>query len=397
MKHWFIALVLLVFIPFQIAGQDKLTINDRSGILTEELENLLSDKLARDGLEYTNIVDMRNKCDYYFSSLSKTDEDILLKIEDCEEKILGTKKLGKNFLSGSELEKSIILSFSIFEIIEQPGEISAGVRGQVIEGEGKEVYRQDTVYGENEHRSRYFFAPSAYNLREGELYYNTVYFFLHDIQYGISDNLSIGMGTTLIGIPFYLTPKITFRAGEKSTFAIGDMMILGTWGSDFFGNLLYAIYTRGSYDNNVSLGAGLFTTNESEMTRNNNSLVINLSGITRASQFMYLVTENYGFRVRTSQEAWYDNYNDMTGEYTYFSETFNQDQTIIYGLTGLRFVNKKKNWVSWQFGLTYILNFFEKIPTTYQSEPWYTSATDGGSRFIAVPTLTFTIKFGKKY
>jgi hypothetical protein len=366
-------------------------------MLNPELEKQLEAKLESRGLEYSSVVDYRNRCSYYFASLLKMGESAAVKIENCEEEVLGQKDLGRSFLMGSEEEKAILLTFAIVDIIEQP--LSPSDQEEISEilpeKEATEVLPDSLT--QNEHTTRYFFSPSAYNLKEGEFYYNSLYFFLHDIQYGISDNFSIGMGTTLIGIPFYLTPKLSFPLGEKSTLGIGDMIILGTWGSDFFGNLLYGVYTHGTTENNLSLGSGLFSTNTNEITREYNSLVFNLSGLAKISGYVYLVTENYGFRLNTTQNAYYDEYNPSTDELIYFDETFSQKLTIIYGLSGLRFVRKSNDYSSWQFGLTYLLTFFEDVPSKYKQANWYTSSVDGGSRLIAFPTISYTIKFGRMY
>lgn len=396
MKSCFIYLVIsLIYTP--LFAQNLVVINDRSGILTPELEEQLEAKLKSRGFEYTTVVDYRNRCAYYYGTLLKAGENAAIKIENCEEELLGHKTLGKSFLSGSDEEKAILLSFAINDIIEQPGEYRKVEKDEMDvfpEKEAKEL-PPDTGFV-NEHTSRYFFSPSAYNLKEGELYYNTLYFFLHDIQYGISDYFSIGMGTTLIGIPFYLTPKVSIPLGSKSTIALGDMIILGTWGSNFFGNLLYGVYTHGNTQNNISFGGGLFTTNDNDITRKDNSFVLNLSGLAKFSTYVYFVSENYGFQVNTTQSAWYDEYNETTMQHNYYEETFPQKQTIIYGLSGLRFVNKNNDVASWQFGLTYLINFFGDIPDEYTRPPWNTYI-NRESRFIAFPTVSYTLKFGKKY
>ncbi len=83
-------------------------------------------------------------------------------------------------------------------------------------------------------------------------------------------------------------------------------------------------------------------------------------------------------------------------QYDFYNETFSQKQTIVYGLSGLRFVNKNNDLASWQFGLTYLINFFGNIPDEYTRPPWNVD-NKSGSRFIAFPTISYTLKFGKKY
>lgn len=190
-----IAFLSVLFSLSCVHAQNLIVINDRVGILNPELEQQLEEKLESRGFEYTTMVDYSNRCSYYYGTLLKAGENTAIKIENCEEELIGHKNLGKSFLTGSDEEKAILLSFAISDIIEQPLDLSDPKDEMDIlpEKEAREL-PPDTIM-ENEHTSRYFFSPSAYNLKEGELYYNTLYFFLHDIQYGFSDHFSLGMGT----------------------------------------------------------------------------------------------------------------------------------------------------------------------------------------------------------
>ncbi len=397
MKSITLALIISHLIIADILAQSKLVMFDKDEILNENIHESLKQDLAENNLELSYTMDFRYRCDYYQALVYLQSGKSYLKITNCYDEVLGIKDLGSLFLSTGDNEKSVILSFSIREIIyTSKTDPSLPVTREVKPETDIELAEKDSVY-QNEHYTRHFFSPTAWNLNEGELYYNTVYFFLHDVQYGISDQFSLGMGTTLIGIPFYLTPKVSFRLNERSALSIGDILIFGTWGSSFFGNLLYGIYTYGSRDHNVSLGGGWFYTNENDMTYGSNSAVLNFSAMTRISDFVYLVTENYGLRVNSVQTAYYDEYDMATETWTYFEEPFSQKQTIIYGLSGFRFIRRNNHVNSWQFGLSYIVNFREEVPSKYNQTHWYTSASSGGARFIAIPTVSFTRKFGEKY
>lgn len=395
-----ISILITIFFTY-LSGQNKVVVSDGNNILNDEIEELITENLKRNNLEYTTVMDFRNHCDYYLGSLVVKNNEAFITLMDCENKEIGTKNLGTGFLTARNQEKAILLSFAITDIAGNPGRYTSVVPSERPSSEERSILTEKPITvektipetpspGEAEHSSRYFFAPSAYNLKKGELYYNTIYFLLHDIQYGVSDNFSIGMGTTIAGMPFYITPKITVPAGEKSTIGVGDMMMLGTWGSDFFGNLFYGVYTYGTHNKNISLGTGVLSTNESDITGSNNSLVLNLSAMARTSGFVYFVTENYGFRVSRMQDAYRWN-----PDYIY--ETYEQNQTLIYGLTGLRFVNKTNDVVCWQFGLSYVWSFFGEIPERYTYGGWETYAEDGGSKFITIPTVSYTKKFGKKF
>ncbi len=234
------------------------------------------------------------------------------------------------------------------------------------------------------HDSRYFFAPSARNLKKGELYYNAVYFLLHDIQYGLSDNFSIGIGTSVIGLPVYLTPKLSLPLGEKSTLALGDLLMVGTYGTEAIGNLAYGVYTYGGADGNVSLGAGHLYTNENQLTGQTSSLVSNFSAMARISPYIFYLTENYVMSANFNREAWTGN------NYTEFV----QRNTFWYGIMGIRIVSKNRDFVSWQIGMTYVINFPSEIPRQYYN--WSHNARDD-MNMIAFPTVSYTVKFGKHF
>jgi hypothetical protein len=66
------------------------------------------------------------------------------------------------------------------------------------------------------------------------------------------------MGTTIVGYPFYVTPKVTVFKSSKTALALGDIFMIGTWGNFYLGNIAYGVLTIGDQFKNVSLGAGYF-------------------------------------------------------------------------------------------------------------------------------------------
>jgi len=395
----FSVVISLLFISISITAQDKLTIADRAEILSTPLEILLHERLATDGIEFTLIVDMRSRCDYWFVSTYMINGELMITISDCNEEVAGSRNMGKSVLNATDNDKALLIYYAIKDIITEPGtykidntEIST-TEPSIAENSESYVSPEPDA---GEHRSRYFFAPSSYNLEKGELYYNSLYFLLHDIQYGISDHFSLGMGTTVAGFPFYVTPKLSIPVNDNSAFSIGDMLILGTWNSDFFGNLLYATYTRGGSQNNFSIGGGYLYTKDGSLTQKTNSPVVNISGIAKMSGHIYFISENYMSRVRTKQWAYYSYYDEATQYYEDISESYSQNMSFIYGLTGFRFLNRKKDVVSWQVGLTYFLMSFEDVPAKYSADNWYTYA-NSGTRFIMFPVIGYTHKFATRY
>lgn len=384
----------LLFSQLPVAAQKKLAVNDNARFLTSEVENALKTRLAADTTELTSLVDTKKRCDYWFATLDIESNELKITIKDCKDKTAGTKNLGSRIITANDSDKSLLLYFAISEIIRSS-------HNKADEATDLQLQKPDSssevrVTDPGHHATRYFFAPSSYNLEKGELYYNSVYFLVHDVQYGVTDKFSIGMGTTVMFFPFYLTPKFTIPVNEKSSFSVGDILMLGTWGSKFTGNLLYGTYTRGNVYNNFTLGAGYLYTNESNVTNVTNSPVLNLSALLKLSSHIYFITENYSSVVKTKQEAYYNYWDPITYEGTFYNESFGQNMFFIYGMAGFRFINKNKDVRSWQFGLSYIFNSREEIPYKYRYGYWHTDAPSNG-RFIAFPVIGYARKFSARY
>lgn len=387
-------------------SQTKIVLDDKAGIINNKTDSLLRNNLSENNIELVSLVDFRKKCEYTFSVLERTENNYRVTIEDCNSKLIGVKDLGQSFTNLKEYEKVIILSYALRDILENPGvylsnqaEIQPEQKAQVTES--TEV-TEKKLPGDspliNHHSSRYVFTPTAYNLKKGELYYNTMYLFVHDAQYGVSDRFSIGMGTTLAGFPFYITPKATIFQGKNTAFAIGDILMIGTWGTSFIGNVAYGVLTFGNQFKNISLGAGHFYLS-TDGTNQSNKAIFNVSSMIRLSDYFYFITENYmtwySEKIYTYEERWVDDpYNDdpVYGWYDYVETgSYNRGNTLFTGITGIRFINKNKNIVSYQLGLAYLFVFPENIPA--DNNALNNNANSGG----LIPMVSYTKKFGMKY
>lgn len=376
-----------------VNAQKKLAITDKAQFLTGDIETIIRDRLASDAIELTSMIDTRRRCDYLFATLLKEDTELKLSVLDCNDKVAGSKNLGSKILTAADSEKALLLYFALSEVFKEPYKNVAEPKpspDKKVTSVSSEADKPAADPGH--HRSRYFFAPSAYNLEKGELYYNSLYFLVHDVQYGITDQFSMGMGTTVFGIPFYVTPKITIPVNEKSSFAIGDLLGIGTWGTKITGNLLYVTHTYGGSYNNFSVGGGYLYLGGADILNKTNSAVFNLSGLVQFSSHIYFISENYISKIKSTETA---TYHDMNYQ-NYRDEEFSQNVFFIYGLTGFRFINRTKDLKSWQVGLSYIYTSGDEVPALYKSFGWYTDARSGG-RFIAFPVIGYARKFSTRY
>ena len=151
----------------------------------------------------------------------------------------------------------------------------------------------------NLHDTRYFFSPSAFGLEEGEGYFGHSYWMLWQAQYGISDNFSIGGGTTPWGLPATLNGKFSFNIKNDINMAMGWFWVgdLFGWTGGDMGSLLnmpYAVITKGSKENNITLGASYnFATpfDETGSGISSERLVLNAGGTFRMGRRFAFVFE----------------------------------------------------------------------------------------------------------
>jgi hypothetical protein len=122
------------------------------------------------------------------------------------------------------------------------------------------------------------------------------------------------------------------------------------------------------------------------------SVVGNLAGIVRAGKYFYFLSENYLFNFKATEFA-YRTTQLPDGTFMYQEAEYEVRRNIWYGLTGIRFVRKSNELVSWQFGLTHMLFVSSKAPAPYDSPDWDNDSFRTGARMIAFPTFSFTRKF----
>jgi hypothetical protein len=145
--------------------------------------------------------------------------------------------------------------------------------------------------------NRLFFGPTARNLRQGEGVVQDVWLYLAGVNYGITDNISLGGYLSLLpGLPpqyqlLVLTPKVSLPLRDDLHAAAGVlyMRIPNFDGGGFGVGLLYGALTSGSADNNVTVGLGYgFASGGVGSTP-----TLLLGGQRRISRKVSLLTENY--------------------------------------------------------------------------------------------------------
>ncbi len=153
------------------------------------------------------------------------------------------------------------------------------------------------VWLQTPNRTRYLLTPTGFGLKKKEGYYQNVYFFLNNFNYGLTDHVSLGGGVEVIslfaGSPiFFLMPKLSLPISPKWNAAGGllYMNMLGKYnplGRGF--GIGYGVLTYGTENTNITAGLG-YGFYDREWTKRP---IFTLSGTVRLSNRVALVSENW--------------------------------------------------------------------------------------------------------
>ena len=216
----------------------------------------------------------------------------------------------------------------------------------------------------NPQPNRYFFGPSAIPLKKGDKYYQNAYFLVNSFQLGLTDHFSIGAGVV---IPFaiFITPKIGYQVA-KNVHVGGGIIFANSLIRDFnFGvGAGYGSLTLGSQERNITLNVGLGAVKENSGLFKNDFVwklaqkpMMTISGMTRISKRMMLLSENWFFSTKTVD------YDPMTGNQIKSEYVYNGILSV-----GARYL-----------GARYAIDFGFLSPAQ--------------SDFAAVPYLAYNLKF----
>lgn len=121
------------------------------------------------------------------------------------------------------------------------------------------------LWAENRMTYRYFLRNSGYNLKKGEAVYQNAWILINNIDVGITDNFSIGLGTVPIFLfgggtsPIWLTPRLSIPIeADKVNLGVGGLV--GTTVGNDFDNTSFGFgfgdVTLGDKNKNITLGVG---------------------------------------------------------------------------------------------------------------------------------------------
>ena len=142
--------------------------------------------------------------------------------------------------------------------------------------------------------TRYFFAPSAHSLKEGEGYASANVLALGNVSYGLTPNVIGGLSVSFLGAG--ITAKASTELTEGIRGSAGMLYQLSWEGGQIF--FPFANVTFGDENNHLTLAGGYLG---GQLERNSSSddridsPMFNLSGCVQISDNAWLMTENYVF------------------------------------------------------------------------------------------------------
>lgn len=183
------------------------------------------------------------------------------------------------------------------------------VDGRIEDGQ---FYRNDP------HLTRLFFAPTGRALPRGKVSFGMFGYTMPFIQVGVTDRFSVGGGTPfMFGFdesdrPFWITPKFQVVDGERTQVAVGALHMMASGESI---GIAYAVGSRGTADNAVTLGAGYAYTGDGD-----GGAVVMLGGERRVRNNLKLITENY---------MWHGGQGILSGGVRFVGDRFATDIALV--------------------------------------------------------------------
>jgi hypothetical protein len=215
---------------------------------------------------------------------------------------------------------------------------------------------------------RYIFMQSGFPVEKKTLQFQNLNGLLNDIQYGITNDISMASGIVL---PFYmyLSGQYTKEVAPLQRLVVGNLAATSLFLNEDFSmraNMLYAGYTFGTNDNHATASLGWLNTN----VLPESDLFMQLGGCYKLTKGIYVLGEMWyssGYQEKKGISRWIrdadgsplllDPTNPLGSPYQ--TKTIEQtlNRNTLYVNIQLRLISTKNNNKSWSFGLMYFANW----------------------------------------
>ena len=155
--------------------------------------------------------------------------------------------------------------------------------------------------GEDKFSTRYFITTNGLPIKKGENYVQWN-LFGPDFQFGIGENLGVGLMTSWFGIPIIGTIKKSWELGDKTQVAIGGLFGTGSWASPDFGGMLpFGTISFGDRTKNIAISAGYGAIWQDGGTTGR--ALTSIAGMIKVSQKVSLVFDSFIFLPRKTESG----------------------------------------------------------------------------------------------
>lgn len=172
---------------------------------------------------------------------------------------------------------------------------------------------------------KYYWNNNYMGIKKNELIYQNIGILYNGIDYGISDNFSIGGGLLFAGIVGFVNIHFRSQVEVAENFNVGvayNYFVATSIYNNFSSNsssekigFLSGGFTYGNEKANISLGVGRFNSNEESLLNNKNELGFSVSGSVKISTNTSIVSDNLiwsnelnlyclGFRLNSSKSCY---------------------------------------------------------------------------------------------
>ena len=226
--------------------------------------------------------------------------------------------------------------------------------------------------GEDRFATRYFITTNGLPVKKGE-HYIQWNIFGPDFQFGVAENLSLGIMSSWLGTPLIGSIKWSTKLGERSQLGIGGLLGTGSWlAPDYGGALPFASLSFGDRSKNIAFsgGYGAVWTNGNTSGR----AIVSVAGMIKVGPNISLVFDSFIMPPGAVQSYTYTDYvyNPQTGDYTEVQQTGTyRDPGIALLIPGIRWHQSEGK--AFQFGFTGVITDGEVLPFPIPMVQWYRS------------------------
>jgi len=245
--------------------------------------------------------------------------------------------------------------------------------------------------------TRYFLTTNGLSINKGDNYVQWN-IFGPDFQFGVADNLTLGIMTSWVGMPIIGTAKYSHQFGGKISGGLGMLAGTGSWAFPEYGLVLpFGFISAGDRINNINFSAGYgalflerneytyvihntpteystnsYTMNERTYTDTEGRPLFSIAGMFRLNNKFSFVFDSFIMLAGKPRTETYldESWDPMNGLVTYSLKTEESGSDALIVLApGLRFQANENN--SFQFGFTGVHVDGEFVPVPIPMVQWF--------------------------